>query len=189
MSRIRTFIAIDVNDEVRRKAGRLMRELGDLSPEYKWVEPENLHMTLKFLGDVPEEDVADVCRHVERACEGVESFPISIEGLGAFPDRDRPRVIWAGVGEGREELCALHEGIERELKKMRFPEERQTYRPHLTLGRKKHRGRYDAAMVDAIVEHESFYAGDFMVQQVVVYASYLDKRGPTYTPMSRVNLG
>ncbi len=186
MSRIRTFVAIDVNDEVRRKTARLMR---DLSPEYKWVEPENLHLTLKFLGDVPEEDVADVCRHVERACDGVESFPISIEGLGAFPDDDRPRVIWAGVGEGQEELCELHGRIERELKKMRFPEERQTYRPHLTLGRKKHRGRYDPAMVAAIRENAPFYAGDFMVQQIVVYASYLDKRGPSYTPMARVNLG
>ena len=189
MSRIRTFIAVDVAAEIRQNAGRLIDRLAAAIDEpYKWVEPANMHLTLNFLGDVPESDVPSVCRQAESAVAGSRSFGLEIAGLGAFPELPRPRVLWLGLSEGAEELISLQHRVTQSLESLGFPPDRNEYRPHLTLGRRQRRGSFGPDAQQPLLPFREYRAGGCLVPEVVVYASYLDRRGPTHTPMSRIEL-
>ncbi|MFO0844501.1 MAG: RNA 2',3'-cyclic phosphodiesterase [Gemmataceae bacterium] len=108
MSRLRTFLAVEVTPSIRDRLGELQETLARSADAVKWVEGENLHVTLIFLGDVDERDVTDVCRAVSKVCAAVPAFSMSVEGVGTFGNPRRPRTIWAGVGRGAAELVAMH---------------------------------------------------------------------------------
>src|SRR5437867_1335144 len=134
--RIRTFIAVDIDRAVRDRTVSLQDKLAEAGVAVKWVEPENLHITLLFLGEVDERDLISVCRAVDGACRGHGPFALSIEGSGAFPNNRRPKTLWVGVGQGVQELTALHDALEPPLKELGcYRREDLPYSPHLTLGR------------------------------------------------------
>src|SRR5437867_12947274 len=109
MKRLRTFIGIDLGKTVRDKAVALQESLARAGTEVKWVEPENLHVTLLFLGEVEDREMARVCKIVEEATRQQPVFSMTVETVGCFPNPRRPRVVWVGVGEGTQPLCALHD--------------------------------------------------------------------------------
>jgi RNA 2',3'-cyclic 3'-phosphodiesterase len=189
MNKIRTFVAVDVAETVQRRAARLIELLSPSGSDVKWVEPPNMHLTLQFLGDVPQADVHAVCQAVERAVAGFPPFRMGMLGVGAFPHVGRPSTIWIGVDEGASELGTLHRVVQRALKPLGFPPERRVYHPHLTIGRMRRGGgpaRHELGQV--LREQQAFDAGSSMVDQVVVYASYLERAGPSYQAMSRIGL-
>src|SRR5262245_63960024 len=112
MARIRTFIAVDLDKTVRDRTVALQEALARAGTEVKWVEPENLHVTLLFLGEVDDRDLSAVCRAVADCAQKQAPFPMSVETAGCFPSPRRPRVLWVGVGEGTQPLCALHDALE-----------------------------------------------------------------------------
>jgi 2'-5' RNA ligase len=188
MNKIRTFIAVDVSEAVRRRAARLIELLRAGGGEVKWVEPQNMHLTLQFLGDVAQADVPPVCQAVERAVAGFPPCQISLLGAGAFPHPGRPSTIWIGVAEGAKELAAVQRAVQRALKPLGFPPERRAFHPHLTIGRIRRAGPAAHGLSQSLREQQSFDAGSTTIDQVVVYASYLDRAGPTYQAMSRITL-
>src|SRR5438445_5785537 len=112
MARLRTFIAVDLGKAIRDRAVALQEALARGGTEVKWVEPANLHVTLLFLGEVEDREVPSVCRAVAECTARQTAFPMTIEGAGCFPNPRRPRILWIGVGEGTQELCALHDALE-----------------------------------------------------------------------------
>ncbi len=188
MKKIRTFVAVDVAEAVRERAAQLIELLRGAGGDVKWVEPHNLHLTLKFLGDVAETEVNSVCQAVARAAAGMPPFLMSVQGAGAFPHIGRPRTIWIGVEEGTEPLQSLQRAVDKALKPLGFPKEQRAFHPHLTLGRIRRGGPELHALSDRLREQQGFDAGSSMIDEVVVYASYLDRSGPTYQAMSRVAL-
>lgn len=188
MGQIRTFVAIEVASNIRNAAFKTITRLSAHTVDYNWVEKENLHITLNFLGDVDDTQVPDVCKRIKDAVTDFGSFDVSIRGLGCFPNLQKPRVAWIGVEEGSEELIELNHRIGTELEKLRFPRERNDYRPHLTLGRLRRGGRFSPVLADAIEAGGQQMTGSMLVDKVVVYSSFLDRAGPTYTPMSRIDL-
>ena len=188
MSKIRTFFAVNVSSRVQQNASRLIDRMAETKADYKWVAEENIHITLNFVGDVLETEVADLCRDVQRSLQGVSPFMISLGGLGAFPDPDHPRVVWLGVKDGVEELTEIHGRLEGVLKQWGFPKDRFDFRPHITLGRLRRGGRWNQSLADFIERHVDHDGGMCEVNEVVVNSSYLEKSGPTYTAMSRVAL-
>lgn len=190
MHTIRSFIAIPLSPEVQRNARRLLRDLRQDKDGIKWVPEENLHLTLKFLGDVVDRDVPRVCQAIRRATETIEPFELEFAGTGGFPTADRPRVIWAGVQRGGEELIRLVSVLEKELADLGFKPEPRDYRPHLTLGRVRSGSRAASAeVVERVGRHESRSLGVMAAEQLRLYASYLDKSGPTYHVMDTIYLG
>src|SRR6516164_3176044 len=137
MSRTRTFIAIDPGKEIRARAIALQGTLARTGTEVKWVEPENLHVTLLFLGEVDDRDLPDVCRIVSEGTQLHAPFLMSVETVGCFPNPRRPRTLWVGVGEGTQALCALHDALETPLLDLGYRREERRYTPHITLGRVK----------------------------------------------------
>src|SRR3954467_14784444 len=115
MARIRTFIAVDVDKSIRERMVSLQETLARSGTDVKWTEPENLHVTLLFLGEVDDREVVSVCRAVTESCAQVAPFAMQVERAGCFPNPRRPRILWAGVGQGTQELCALHDLLETPL--------------------------------------------------------------------------
>ncbi|TVS17858.1 MAG: RNA 2',3'-cyclic phosphodiesterase [Planctomycetaceae bacterium] len=189
MNKIRTFIAVDVDESVRRRAARLIERLATSAGNVKWVEPQNMHLTLQFLGDVPQPDVHEVCLAVRRAVVGCVPFAMSLLGAGAFPHAGRPSTFWIGVDEGAQQLKTLQRRIQQTLKPLGFPPERRAYHPHLTIGRIR-RGSVSGGsqLASDLRDQQSFDAGRSTVDQVIVYASYLERTGPSHQPMSRIVL-
>ncbi|MCU0873213.1 MAG: RNA 2',3'-cyclic phosphodiesterase [Pirellulaceae bacterium] len=187
--KIRTFIAVELSAAVRAEAVRLVELLRPAGGDAKWVEPQNMHLTLKFLGDVREEAIADVCRVVTKAAVDFPPFDIKLSGAGAFPDLRRPRTLWIGVTQGQQELVRLQTAIERALAKRGFPKENRDFFPHLTIGRIRESGPQMGELGQLIHIHADFAAGGSTVREVVVFASHLSSSGPAYEALARAALG
>jgi len=192
MKRIRTFVAVDLAPRVTTAASGLIellqRELASNHTDIHWVDTEQMHVTIKFLGDVDESELADVCRGVELACRTIPSFELQCLGLGVFPRPERPRTIWLGIDpDGTESLQRLHLNVEHQMVERGFLRENRRYAPHVTLGRV--RGAADWRGLTGVLEsHTSFQTGGSPVEALIVYASRLARGGPTYMPLARIPL-
>src|SRR5262245_41208000 len=182
--RIRTFIAIDVSPAVHRQLVSLQDEFRAVDDDVKWVEPENLHLTLKFLGDVDETDLYAVCKTTAQAVADVPGFSMELSGVGAFPNAGRPRVIWAGVTQGAREVTHIHDMLDRRFVADGYPREDRHFTPHLTLGRVRHQKR-TPNLASALNRLSSWEGGVTSVYEILIMASQLSPNGPTHTIMGR----
>jgi len=188
MARLRTFIAVDIGKATRDRAVALQEKLAQISSAVKWVEPENLHITLLFLGEVDDRTMPDVCRVVAEQAQQHHPFSLSIERVGCFPNPRRPHVLWLGVGQGTQELCALHDDLEPPLLALGcYRREERKYTPHLTLGRVK-ADRDGFALAPELPKRLAWDGGRTTVDEVLVFASVLEKDGPVYTVLGRGEL-
>jgi 2'-5' RNA ligase len=189
MARLRTFLAVDMGKPIRDRCVALQETLQRGGAEVKWVEPDNLHVTLLFLGEVEDRDVAALCRVVAEVCGRHQPFRASVETVGSFPNRRRPRVVWVGVGAGQQELVALHDDLERPLMDLGcYRREERRYTPHITLGRI--RGERPATALATTLDRQANWQGGVTeVREVHVLSSELTPHGPIYTLLSRAPLG
>ena len=188
MARVRTFIAIDVGEEVRAQLISLQETFATIASGVKWVEPDNLHLTLLFLGEVQQREVLGICRGAQKAIADMPVFTMNIEGAGAFPNSRRPRTLWVGVGEGAEEVSAVHDAIEAPLlEEGGYRRETRAYVPHVTLGRVTGDQPGDE-LAKALAQHQTWSAGEVMVKEVQVMSSELTRDGPIYTVLGRAKL-
>ncbi len=186
--RLRTFIAIDPGKAIRDKLVALQETLARAGTEVKWVEPDNLHVTLLFLGEVNANDVPAVCQVVAESVADQAAFALSIETTGCFPNPRRPRVLWAGVGQGAPEVCAVHDALERPLLDLGcYRREDRKYTPHITLGRVKSDRPTDSLAL-VLAKHAAWKGGETTVREIHVMSSELTPEGPNYTVLSRAKL-
>lgn len=186
---IRTFVAVETSPEVRTNARKLMTRLDTSGAKVKWVEPENLHLTLKFLGEVDARELPLICQAVQTAVEGLDPFDLEMIGAGAFPKADRPRTVWLGAGRGSEEMVVLHDSLEKHLLPLGFRGEGRRFRPHLTIGRVRGGPAGIRELADLLIESQEFPAGLISADEVVVFSSDLGRDGPTYEALSVSPLG
>ncbi len=189
MARLRTFIAVDLGKAIRDRCAALQENLERTGADVKWVEVENLHVSLLFLGEVDEREITQICRAVNDVCVERPAFAMSVETVGCFPNPRRPRVVWVGVGEGREDLVALHDALEPPLLKLGcYRRENRQYTPHITLGRVRSEQPNDG-LAAALLRVAAWRGNDTDVQEVQVLSSQLTPQGPVYTVLSRARLG
>jgi 2'-5' RNA ligase len=191
MPDLRLFIAAEVPPEIRGKAAAVARRarshLELPGTRISWVRENNLHFTLKFLGDTAADTVDIISRSLDAACARHRPFSIKVRGTGCFPSAGRPRVVWMGLSEGAERLSALAADIEREMTDLGFPPEARMFSPHLTLGRIKAAGHADFAA--ALKSTAGAEAGTCTIGHVTLFRSVLDPSGAIYTPLNRSGLG
>ncbi|MEX0936577.1 MAG: RNA 2',3'-cyclic phosphodiesterase [Pirellulales bacterium] len=185
MATLRTFIAVDSAPHIRSRAADLVSRLSLAPDKVRWIEPQNLHWTLKFLGDVDDVAIAEVCRRVQEAVRSLEPFTIEVCGAGAFPRPDRPRTLWLGVRQGQEQMTALQAPIEHALAEMGFHQETRRFVPHLTIGRVTRTSSDGQELGELLAKNADFPAGTMEVDEVVVYSSRLTRDGPEYEPLGR----
>ncbi|HEX5106110.1 MAG TPA: RNA 2',3'-cyclic phosphodiesterase [Pirellulaceae bacterium] len=190
MARIRTFIAVELGPGVIKRAGDLIDKLRVADAQVGWVKPQHMHLTLKFLGDVSDTETPDICRVVAQAAGQIEPFEIICRGAGAFPDIQRPKTLWIGITDGAEELKALQAAIEDALKtELGYPKEPRGFHPHLTIGRVKHASAMGRGDLEHLLEkHRDFDADLAVIDEVVTFASFLERKGPTHEAMGRAEL-
>ena len=188
MPRVRTFISIDPGKAIRDRMVALQTTLARSVAEVRWVEPENLHVTLLFLGEVDLLEVAALCQSVAESLRSQPGFTMSIERLGCFPNARRPRILWAGVGEGVQEVVAVHDAIEAALMQLGcYRREERAFTPHITLGRVKSEGSGDK-LAAVLARHAGWNGGSTPVRAIHVMSSELTSQGPAYTILSRARL-
>ena len=215
-SHVRAFVAIDIAPSVRAQARKALRPMMKSFPNVKWVDNENFHVTLKFLGpNVPTNELHNVIAAIQRACRNFEQFDLVFEGMGAFPDSSNPRTIWIGVSDGVNELRTLAKRIDEEMEKIGFPSENRQFSPHLTVGRTRQRDRNEGEFASKTkrssesnqgTQGEEFEPGTFSplarmlydcsnvffgsspVDTVTLYSSELERNGPKYEPIAEIEL-
>ncbi len=192
MAAVRTFIAIQLGSDVQQLLGRIQKMLASQIDEkdVRWVDKSNVHLTLKFLGDVQSGRLPEVYQGVQAACAEIAPFAITVRDLGCFPNLQRPRVIWAGVTESMGMLQQLQQAIEEKLAQQGYERERREFTPHLTLGR-VNRGihRDGQQRIGRIVqEGVQFPPLDMPVSAVSVMRSDLQPSGAVYSELHRTSL-
>ena len=186
--RVRTFVAVEAPPEVRSRATELIQRLKAVDARVKWVEPHNLHWTLKFLGNVEMVEIPEVCSAVEEAAKSLPAFDLEARGAGAFPNLRNPRTIWLGVGQGADEMVELHRAVERSLAKLGFREERRRFRPHITIGRVREGGAPVNELAELLQESADFEGRNSTVFNVTVFSSQLGREGPQYEALAHIDL-
>ncbi len=187
MKAFRTFVAVLIDYDLRQRIAEVQERIKKLAPDVKWVAPENLHVTLKFLGDVSEDALPEIFAAVQRASGANPEFGLSFSGLGAFPNPQKARVLWVGIVNGREELVALAAAVESELVKAGFPREEKPFKAHSTIGRAR-MGRAPKGLAESMAQVEASDLGHQPVVSVAVMQSDLRPGGPVYTIMKSVPL-
>ncbi len=187
MTFVRTFVAVLLADELKSRISEVQRQAKKLAPDVKWVEPENFHITLKFLGNIRECALDDVFSAVEDAAKSYPKFEVSVGGLGTFPNVKNARVVWVGIEAGHEKLAALASAIDVRLAELGFPQEDRDFKSHITIGRvksKKHLG----ALAQGIEKIKADNLGTQKVSSIAVMQSTLRPEGPVYSPLRVVDL-
>ena len=147
--------------------------------DFRWVKPQNIHLTLRFLGDIDEADLGPVEGAMAMAAQGISPFLLVPKGLGAFPGFNRPKVLWMGLGGDLDVLGRLYQGLSVQLETVGFEKEKRPYRGHLTLGRAK--GKIDPVkMIDVAGQYKDYTANPFTVNEVVLFKSNLKPTGAVY---------
>jgi 2'-5' RNA ligase len=153
------------------------------------VAPDNLHWTIQFLGDLDDREMAEVCLRTVRVAARHEPFELAAIGVGAFPSIQRPRTLWLGAGEGRDEFCALQADIETAMRDLGFRGEGRAFVPHLTIGRSGRGFHAGPVLTERLAKLSDLDGGRMSVDEVLVFASELGRDGPTYTVLARAPLG
>lgn len=186
MEKIRAFIAIELPEEVKAQLRKLQEKLKVGKEEaVKWAEPEGIHLTLKFLGNITREKIEELSRTISPVVREVRPFTLQPEGLGAFPNLRTPRVVWVGVSGDLEVLLALQEQLEQALSKLGFKREKG-FSPHLTLGRVREKAphRIRELLGREIGELEVPEMAHFRVTNISLMRSTLTPSGALYTRLS-----
>jgi len=180
-------VAVLLDAAVRARVGRVIEELRPLGPGVAWVIPDNLHLTVKFLGGVEETRLADVTVAITRAACRASSFELAVTGVGAFPSPTRPRVLWAGVTAGATPLTGLAGDLDTALAELGFPREDRAFSPHVTFGRVRE-PRRQPALASALVAAAALDFGRVQVTKLSLMRSDLSPRGARYSELAAIPL-
>lgn len=189
MNNLRLFWAINLPGSARASLGALVGQLRGVPADAKWVEEHNLHLTVKFLGDVPADSVAQLTAVVREAVSGTEQFSLNIQGLGFFPSATRPRIMWAGLAGDLDKLQKLHRTVEHSLTPLGYPPEGRRFAPHLTLARfRSARGVEELTGLARQLAARADVPELVAVRQLELMESKLTSQGPVYTVLDKIIL-
>ena len=187
---MRVFIAIDIDDQIRKALANLQNELqgkADVKKgDVKWVNPEIVHLTLKFLGEIKDKQVIDVCNITNDVANRHKSFELDVESAGFFGGRSA-RVLWVGAGQNCDNLLQLQQDLDQRLDMAGWPKETRKFSAHLTICRVRN-SKAGIKLAQMIQEYKNIKLGTVLVDSVSVYQSQLTAKGPIYTVLGKYEL-
>jgi len=187
----RLFVAVSLSEEVLDEAFnitlRLKRRLDYSSAKISWVKKDNLHFTLKFLGETPSENIGPVVEALDEISANHQPFKIRIQDAGCFPNSTRPRVLWLGLSEGAEKMKKLAAEVENMMNLLEFAEEKRPFSPHLTIARVKSPGDPDFAGI--LEQMNGIGTNTCIVDHLTLFKSTLHPSGAVYDVIKRIMLG
>lgn len=177
---VRCFVAVEIEDEIRARLAEAQQAVAAAGGHVRWSAPENLHVTLKFMGDIDEENVGAACTIVQHVAAAHDAFAVEVAGLGAFPNARRPRVVLAYVDDPTNTLAAMALALDEQMIAVGAARDGRPFRPHLTLGRVKS-SRGLAELSAALAKHEATAFGGQSITQISLVRSDLRPSGAVYT--------
>ncbi|MEA3329041.1 MAG: RNA 2',3'-cyclic phosphodiesterase [Candidatus Omnitrophota bacterium] len=184
---MRAFIAIEIPRDVKSELSQIIDTLRSSQADVKWVKPQDVHLTLKFLGNIDQSRLKEIQNILDRVAKTENSFEMSMEDLSAFPNPSFPRVIWTGLKQGSQNTLDLAKKIECELAKIGFAKEKRPFHPHLTLGRlrsPKNRDKLSVLLSSTTFKSQS----RIKVTHLNLIQSTLTPTGSIYTPLYQTAL-
>lgn len=183
---IRAFICLELSPSLKTRLEKLQLELQKQTiTRVSWVKVSNLHLTLRFLGDIAEDKVSHIQTCIEEACEGIKAFALDASQLGAFPNLRRPKVFWVGIKDRSSTLLPMQEHLGQKLIKIGFTPSDHPFSPHLTIGRvKEGLGQEISAKFSQI----EFAQESFLVKEVILMRSDLRPSGAIYSKLAIIKL-
>lgn len=184
---IRSFIAVESNEEVRKSLSKVQDDLESTGADLKIVKPENIHLTLRFLGNISESRI-DLIKQAILDVSGINPFQIRVEGLGVFPRPSFIRVVWAGVTKGSDRIKSLREDLDKKLSEIDHPPDDKEFTPHYTIARVRSGKAKDE--LNSIVRSKSDKRwGSIEVEEIKLKKSELTPEGPIYTTLKTIEFG
>jgi len=184
---MRTFVAIEIPEETKRAMAEVQARLKVSGEEASWTRPEGIHLTLKFLDEVPEERTSEITAALQQAAYGRGRFRLTVAGTGVFPHERNPRIVWVGISGELDKLRKLQSCVEEQMVRLGFQQEDRRFKPHLTLGRIKHlllRGSWMRALEGV----KDIALPGIEVTAVSLMKSELQPTGAVYTEIGRIEL-
>jgi 2'-5' RNA ligase len=178
----RSFFAAELNAEIAAGVRRIQGALTEQSTGVRWVRPEGIHLTLKFLGEVDPDLIEGIVRKAAELVQGLGPFTVGIRGGGGFPSAKNPRVIWIGVEDPSGMLTQLQARVEAGMEELGFMKEGRTYTPHLTVGRLRS-GKGRGTVAQALEAIRASDLGSMEVREVILFRSLLKPTGAEYTKL------
>jgi len=178
---------VELPDEIKKNIVEMVNELKETGAAVKWVEADNLHATLKFLGWVEDRELINIAGLAARAAVGTKSFKVKLEGMGTFPPGKSPRVIWVGITEGGDKLTKLANSLEEIFSQAGYRKEERGFTSHITVGRVKERKGVDK-LKEKIESFKNAKSGEAWVDSISVMKSILTPKGPIYEKIKEVKL-
>jgi 2'-5' RNA ligase len=190
MEQIRSFIAIELPKELKQELAQLETQLKvERRPWVKWVRPDSIHLTLKFLGNIAVDTTIAITRAIEASVHGIKPFHLTFKELGVFPNLKRVQVAWVGISGEVDKLTRLQKHLESNLSPLGFAPESRSFTPHLTLARLSDRASPDERQsFGQLIASTKFENGDIKVKDISLMKSQLTRAGAIYTRISLVSL-
>jgi 2'-5' RNA ligase len=185
---IRTFIALELPPTVLSLLCTVQQELEQLKIRARWVRPENIHLTLKFIGDIEPGDVDAICAAMTAAANEFSPITLTVRGIGVFPTIKRPRVIWVGLDGDIRSLLALQSRLEDKLAEAGVAKDKRSFKAHLTLGRIK-QPPGPAVIRQMMTEYATLSSDEFTCDQVILFKSDLKPSGAVYSQLKQTSMG
>jgi 2'-5' RNA ligase len=184
---MRTFIAITLPQEIKQQLGLLQEQLKRSAADVKWVQPHNIHVTLKFLGEIDEQKLEEITAILQDTVKEEACFTASLSCLGAFPRMTSPRVIWVGIDKGKDELTRIAKELEEKISRMGLPPEDRPFASHVTLGRVRSPANVHR-LVKTLAGMTGQPAQEFPVTKITLFKSTLTPTGPVYEALKEASL-
>ncbi len=179
---MRTFIAIELSSKIKESLAQVQSHLKYAGADVKWVTPENIHLTLKFLGEITEEKCEKVKAALDSIAKIIAPFELSIKDVGAFPKIEFPRVIWVGLDKGAKESTELAAKVDEALSKLGFAKETRPFAAHLTIGRVRS-AKNKEALMEKVLRHQPSAVSFQPIKSVALIQSTLTPRGSIYAKL------
>lgn len=183
---MRLFVAIELSEEIREALAQIEAHLKYSGTDVKWVNKDNIHLTLKFLGEVSEEKAKEISAILDGIAKTTKPFEISLNGIGAFPKIEYPRVIWVGLDRGVAESSRLAGRIDEELSKVGFEKESRPFAAHLTIGRVRS-PKNKEKLREKLTNCQLLTVNCQLISSLALFQSTLTPKGPIYTKLHESN--
>jgi len=187
METLRTFIAIELKPDIQEQLNAIQAHLKKTGADASWVKSPKIHLTLKFLGEIPSDKITSIISAIQATAECQVPFSLELTHLGAFPRIESPQVIWIGVEKGKEELKNIVFDLQERLAALGFPKEKKDFSPHATLGRlRSSENRF--ALIKSLKEFKIQFPLAQEVRDIALIKSTLTSQGPIYEVLGKAEL-
>jgi 2'-5' RNA ligase len=179
--KIRSFLAFELPLEIKNVVARISEELRQSTLNAKWVKVDNIHLTLVFMGNIETEDIPAIARGVKEVCQAFGPFDLSLKGIGCFPNRRNPRVLWLGLDGDLEPMSDFRDALQGHLTGFGIREEKRKFKPHLTLGRFRKPKKMDSKEDQLLSKYEDLSSSVCSLKELILFKSDLKPTGAVYS--------